>query len=285
MRKSIPIAVAAALAVGGFTFTATQAEDAAVTERPAVRAVAPKLPAGIAARDIEEPSDIREELGDIIDDIVAEDGFEEFVDQLRDEDQERMELNDFADENDEALNGVIKPFLAAWKLKYKEDFDLEANAAKSFGELAMITGEVVNPAMLTEWPVNPAPAKNDQAKPGVEKAPIERDAAAPARQVLEKGQNVAIVTLPAQGRYPELHLSMIEEDLGQWHIDIPDTITGPQLLANLGQAFKDLDVKTLPDNINLARAVVAHRIFMAAYGINPTDAEQAAPANKAPAAE
>lgn len=95
---------------------------------------------------------------------------------------------------------------------------------------------------------------------------------------LERGRNVALVTVPASHGMPGLHLSMIQEPVDDWRIDLPDKLSGQQIHDNLKTALTHVgeNINSLPADVNEAYRHVAHTVLMAMHGV-PIDAAKQTP--------
>jgi hypothetical protein len=171
MRKQLNFLAAAALAIGGVTFTSNAQDVADKADRAgdkvdraadktgdalnrgidktgdaAQRGVDnlnrndrtnvgghAKLPAGIQATKNDDSEDIRDVLGQVAEASLTKDGFDDLVERFVDADRNRIGpwVKD-GSRNWTTLNGRIAQFQADWKAKYGQEFDLKH--AVVFGE-------------------------------------------------------------------------------------------------------------------------------------------------------
>lgn len=97
-------------------------------------------------------------------------------------------------------------------------------------------------------------------------------------QYLERGRNVAVVTVPTSHGMPGVRLSMIQEPVDDWRIDLPNQVTGQQLYENVKTALTHVgeNVQSLPADVNEAYRKVGHCVLLAMHGI-PLDAMKQMP--------
>jgi len=291
VSRTLSITLAAALAAGGLAYVtgqpaqadddATKAGRADATEvqqrnsdnQPSgSEAATASFPAGVKLDD--EPAEARPELYKTLNAIteaaLTEDGFDDFVERLVDQDRNRIGENGFAERKFDDLNAKVEAIRSAWKTRYDEDFEVEGEQA--FAKVAALVGAIDDPkAVAAAWPV---PAVSDGSSPAADAV------AAAAKETagnedpnlnsnVEKGRGVAIATLPASHGVPAVNVSMINEVQG-WRIDVPNTLTGQQLHDSL---LKHLDhVSDMqaqwPADKNEAALMVAHHVLLAAYGVD-----------------
>src|SRR5258705_3244890 len=178
------------------------------------------LPAGIQKATKDDSEDIRESLADLSEAVMSK-SFHRVRNKLVDADRNR--LKDLKD-NDATFAGRIEQIRKDWKAKYGKDFDIEHKIAfgPDFKGFTIVQGEIANPALLSNWPVDNSKAKSGAGaslKAGDTKVDAQvsgggANAAAatadgrrdetnkpgnkPGDRNLEKGRNVAIVTFPAE---------------------------------------------------------------------------------------
>lgn len=153
------------------------------------------LPEGIKWSDKEADLDaVRGVFDGVAGAAIAENGFDDVVERLVDQDRNRFgewigqgENNKFAQ-----LNESAKRFREAYKGKYNKDFDFDD---QSLAGLTAVEGEVEDPALVAQkWPV-PAAA-------GMERSPEDGRVAGgedvtDTQGNIEKGRQVAIAILPS----------------------------------------------------------------------------------------
>ena len=81
----------------------------------------------------------------------------------------------------------------------------------------------------------------------------------------DAGRNIATIQIPASHGMPALSVPMIHELPDQWKIDVPNTLTGEKLKANvLAHLTAAGEMKDQwPADVNDAHAMVAHHVLMA----------------------
>jgi len=283
--------LATALAVGGFTFGASQlsrAEDKAAGQRDSdvttsgasadkrAEAEAVTFPAGIELKKDAGKNDhsgILKPLGTATEAALTKNGFNDVVERLVDQDRNRIGKEGATDkkQNFDDLNAKVDALNQAWKAKYGEKFDL--SRSKAFANVATIAGEIKDPqAVANAWPVPAFSAAAGEAVEAAAKQPGATDANKESN--LEKGRDVAIATIPASHDLPALHISLIQE-LGGWKIDVPNNISGQQLHDNL---LKHVDhilsmQNQWPVDKDSASLMAAHHILMGVVGVDAPPAD------------
>jgi len=263
-----------ALAFGGVTYfagTTSLADDQ--TNAPAkadlnTSAAPANLPDGFTAKKLNEDKDIRGELANATGDAVTKDHFDNLIGNLNDQDRNRMK--DEKNRDVTALNTKIDEFNKAWKDKYGHSFS-DHKDKKAFDDVAIITGEVSNPDVaINNWPVDVLTGRVATTGKEARTASEQENKKAFGGDVnLDKGRNVALVTLPAEQNLPALNLSMLHELPDQWRFDIPNNITAQQIYDNWLSQISDLvDHKDQwPANEQDAYRLVSHRAVMALYNV------------------
>lgn len=279
MRKQLTWLAAASLAVGGVGILNTFAQDVgqrpAGQEQPLVQGRQLQLPPGIQKTDADDADNIRSALGNVVDDALTKDGFDKFVGRFVEADRDR--IGDYYDQNKDkfaSLAGRIAQIQIDWEQKYGQKFDV--NHEVVFGEqyrgFELVQGEIVNPALLTVWPLpNKQPGMNQQ--PGIDRPgqPHEQQPQIAGDRKLEEGSNVAIVSIPESHGLSALTISMVQEGaiMNRWYLDVPNNLTGQRLhdvllnnLTNFGEGRQHW-----PDDVNEAYRLVSHYVLMAAYDV------------------
>jgi hypothetical protein len=290
MNRSSTWFAAAAIAGGAVVFHAVPvraADDDVKVKRTETTADAndagsqrAAFPAGIKARDAEDPNDVHKTFEGLTQAALTKEGFDDVVERLVDQDRNR--IGKFAEGKFEDLDGVADAINKAWKEKYGDDFALEPNEALK--SVALIRGEIEDPkAVAANWPVKavaPQAGERDAVAAGAaEKADRENDrgnADPDVNSNVEKGRDVAIATIPASHGLPAIHVSLIREAKG-WRIDVPNNLTGEQLKDNLAKHLAQVkdSADQWPADKNEAAAMVAHHVLMAAYNVDmPTQQRQ-----------
>ena len=197
---------------------------------------------------------IRDTLASATEAAIADDGFDDFVERLVDADRNR--IGKFDGGNDSALNAAARRVRDTWKEKFGNDLDIE-NEDALYGSFPIVQGVI-----------------NTGLEPGVKSMPANSS----GDYNLDPGRDIAVVTLPAGHGLTETTLVMIDEAFG-WKIDVPNTVGGRDVHANLIQrlnAVADAADKW-PANREAATRYLTHQVMLAAVG---KDEQTATAANK-----
>ena len=281
MKPSPKWLTAAAIAAGAAMFsipTARAADDVRVqrTETKAdadnASAGTAAFPAGVKAREPEDPADIHKTFVGLAGAALTRNGFDDVVERLVDQDRNR--IGNYAEKEFDDLNAAADAINKAWKEKYGDDFKLEPE--KALKSVAVMRGEIEDPkAVAAKWPVQAvAPRAGEQdavAAAAAEKADRENEkgtADAELNSNIEKGRDVAIATVPASHGLPALRVSLVREANG-WRVDVPNNLTGEQLKNNFARHLAHIkdSADRWPADENDAAAMVAHHALMAAYNV------------------
>lgn len=304
-KHSALVTMAGCMSVGLLTLTGiTNGQAGAPSQMPnqaPVVAALPELPAGIAAKELNDQQDERSILASVTNAAVTKGGFDDLIERLTTADRKR--IGDFAKQDFPQLDGRIEKLRADWQTKYGQALKLDEEFFRSF--VMIREGEVVDQEQArTHWPV-----------PATDRSP--RDAALASSpssgDYLIKGRNVAIVHLPTVSVATEmpnrmvpapapgganrpappnaaravnnasgLRVSLLHESIDDWRIDIPDAITGQQiydaLLSNLTRY--DDNLKNWPADIKEASRQLSYEVLSAVYntpregGTSPTASAQ-----------
>src|SRR2546423_1781493 len=208
-------------------------------------------------------------LGQVTNRALTKGGFSDVAERFNDADRKRIDAW-IKDKNNkerlDVLDGRIAQFQKDWKAKYGENFKIRKDDVV-FGNPMFIVaqGEVGKDAQLAGERV-PAPDPSHPITGG------DRN--------LEKGRNIAYVTVAASHSLPELKVPLIHELPDVWKIDVPDSVTGQKLYDNL---LKHLTMANehkdqWPSDINDAYRAISHHVLMAVLDVdeNATGANGAA---------
>ena len=153
------------------------------------------LPEGIKWSDKQADIDpVRGLIDGIAGAAVADNGFDDVVERLVDQDRNR--IGEWIDEGENKkfteLNESAKRFREAYKVKYNKDFDFDEQALVG---LVAIEGEVQDPKLVAQtWPVAPTAGMARAAEDG--RVAGGQDVT-DTQGNIEKGRQVAIAILPA----------------------------------------------------------------------------------------
>jgi hypothetical protein len=262
------------------------------------------LPAGIQKATSDDSEDIRDVLAEVTEDALKKDGFGEMINSFVDADRNR--LGSFANQKDKltTLNGRIAQIQKDFKAKYNKEFDIDHQVAfgSDFKSFQILQGEIVNPQLLTNWPVKASTSgssSSSSSSSSTDGAGVSASAKAsgtdvqvdvkndgkidkpvvgelgkpsnkPSDRNLDKGRNVAILHFPASHGMPALAVSMIHELPDSWKIDVPDNVDGQrlhdQLLNHLTQFGEAKD--QWPADVNEAHRLAAHHVLSAIYDVS-----------------
>lgn len=213
---------------------------------------------------------IRDTLANGTEAALTKGGFDDLVERFVDADRNRIGKGGFSEQEMPEIDGKVAQLQADWKAKYNQDFKIKDQAAVYSDQFAKVeVGEFGSNAKLAA----------DQQKNSQEPTAKSDDNAAgndQKDQNLEKGRNIATVTIAASHDMPELTIPLIQEaPLGKWKINVPDTVDGPKLKANLLKHLSMVaDMKDKwPADVNEAYRAVSHHVLAA---VLDADSEQAA---------
>jgi len=273
MRKRLTLLAAASVAVGGLlllTRPAAFADD----QKRVVAQPESLLPAGVDKAKHDDSKDIRHTLARVTNDALTKDNLQSLVSEFVDADRNRIGKF-FKDNKDPQLAGRIDQFIKDWNAKYNQKFDLPYLVAfENFQGFTIAQGEISNPALLSNWPVdNPKATAGGQSKDAKAEGRLDtnnRPGNRPGDRNLEKGRNVAVVYFPPSHHAPELNVSLIHELPDHWRVDVPDNIDGQMIYNQLLNHFTRMDEHKdqWPSDVNDAYRMVCHHVFMAIYNID-----------------
>jgi len=256
MKKLLHWSAAAALAVSGFTFV------------PSARAADPVEKTKEKAHDVKanwENGRVYTMLGQVTNAALTKGGFNDIVERFNDADRNRIGSWGKDKNNKEKLDvpdGRIAQFQKDWKAKYGHDLKIHKDDVV-FGNpmFTVAQGEIGKDAQLAGEKLPPAQNVN---KDTIGKA-TDNTGNTNADKNLEKGRNVAYVTVAASHGLPELKVPLIHELPDVWKIDVPDNVDGAKLYDNL---LKHLTMANehkdhWPSDENDAYRAVSHHVLMA----------------------
>jgi hypothetical protein len=280
MNKYINWAAAAALSAGGFAFTTHVRADDTLRDKTdravdktrdaAGNAVDKTKDAASNAVDKtkEKAHDVKTNwengraytlLGQVTNAALTKGGFNDVIERFNDADRNR--LGSYVhDKNNkdklDILDGRIAQFQKDWKAKYNENFKIHKDDVV-FGNsmFTVAQGEIGKDAQLAGERV-PAADSNKPATCG------DRN--------LDKGRNIAYVTVAASHGLPELKVPLIHELPDMWKIDVPDSVTGQKLYDNLLKhlTMADEQKDQWPSDVNDAYRMVSHHVLMAILDVD-----------------
>jgi len=210
--------------------------------------------------DLSTAGKIKDTLQDTTEAALTKGGFDDLVERLSDADRNRIGKDRFAEQKFDDLDGRIAQFQKDWKAKYNQDFNIKDKDAVFNDQFAQIeVGEMGTNAKLAA----------DQQKNASEPTAEHKDNANgndTGDKNLDKGRNIATVTIPASHDMPELKVPLIHEGaLGKWKINVPDSVDGPKLKDNLLKHLTMADEMKdkWPADVNDAYRAVSHHVLEA----------------------
>lgn len=198
-------------------------------------------------------------LGQVTNDSLTKGGLNDVAKHFNDADRTRIN-NWIKDKNNkeklDVLDGRIAQFQKDWKAKYNEDFKIRKDDVV-FGNsmFTVAQGEIGKDAQLAGEKLPPADPNH----------PITG-----GDRNLEKGRNVAYVTVAASHNLPELKVPLIHELPDMWKIDVPDSVDGKKLYDNMLNHLTMVNEHKdhWPADVNDAYRMVTHHILMGVLDVN-----------------
>jgi len=280
MKKIVHWTAAAALSLGGFAFATTASAEDTVgnkvdravdkTKNATENAVDNTKAAAHDTKTRWEDVRIHTMLGQVTNAALTKGGFDDMIERFNDADRNR--LGSWAkDKNNkeklDVLDGRIAQFQGDWKAKYGHDFKIHKDDVV-FGNPAIFTyaqGEIGKDAQLAGEKLPPA---QNVTPDNLGKKDVQGNTAADRN--LEKGRNVAYVTVAQSHGMPELKVPLIHELPDMWKIDVPDSVTGQMLYDNLLKHLtmaNEMKDKWSADENDAYRAV-SHHVLMAIMNVD-----------------
>jgi len=281
MNKLIHWTTATALSLSGFAFLTTpaRAEDSVGDKvgrgvdktKNAVENAADKTKDSAHGAKVQwEDGRIHTMLGQVTNAALTNGGFNDVVERFNDADRNRLGAWAKDKNNKEkldVLNGRINQFQGDWKAKYGHEFKIKQdNLVFGYGPIfTYAQGEIGKDAQLAGEKLPPA---QNVTIDNLGKKDAQGNTAADRN--LEKGRNVAYVTVAASHGMPELKVPLIHEMPDMWKIDVPDSVTAPMLFENLLKHLtKANELKdTWPADENDAYRAISHHVLMAVMNVD-----------------
>jgi hypothetical protein len=280
MNKLISWAAVAALSAGGFAFTTNVRADDTIGNKTD-RAIDKTKDATADAVDKtkEKAHDVKTNwengraytlLGQVTNAALTKGGFNDLIERFNDADRNR--LGSYAhDKNNkdklDILDGRIAQFQKDWKAKYNENFKIHKDDVV-FGNsmFTVAQGEIGKDAQLAGERI---PAPQNVTKDNLNQ-PKDATGNTAADRNLEKGRNIAYVTVASSHGLPELKVPLIHELPDMWKIDVPDNVTGQKLYDNLLKhlTLADEHKDQWPSDVNDAYRMVSHHVLMAVLDVD-----------------
>jgi len=258
MKRFVHWAAASALSLGGFAFVANVTADDTVGNK-VDRAVDKTKDTAKDVKTNWENGRIYTMLSQVTNAALTKGGFDDMVERFNDADRNRINpwIKDKNNKDKlDILDGRIAQFQKDWKAKYNENFKIHKDDVV-FGNAMFIVaqGEIGKDAQLAGEKLPPAEPKD--SKPAADRN-------------LDKGRNVAYVTVAASHGLPELKVPLIHELPDVWKIDVPDSVDGKKLYDNvLTHLTTANDMKDKwPSDVNDAYRMVSHHVLMGILDVN-----------------
>jgi len=280
MRKLFNWAAAAAVAVSGFAFVTSVRAAEPLGEKIGNAAEKTKDAAGnVAEKTKEKAHDIKINwdngriytmLSQVTNASLTKGGFDDLVERFNDSDRNRIGPW-IKDKNNkeklDVLDGRIDQFQKDWKAKYGSAFKIHKDDVV-FGNAMFIVaqGEIGKDAQLAGEKLPPA---ENVTKDNLNK-PKDATGNTAADKNLEKGRNVAYVTVANSHALPELKVPLIREVPDMWKIDVPDSVDGKKLYDNVLKHLTMVNEQKdkWPGDENDAYRLVAHHVLMAVLDVD-----------------
>lgn len=272
MKKLAHWALAAAVSAGGFAFVSTARADDTTAGQKVDKAIDKTEQTAHNAKAGWDHGRINTMLAQVTNASLTKGGFNDVVERFNDADRNRIG-SFWKDKNNkekiEVLDGRIAQFQKDWKAKYGQDFHIMKDDVV-FGGTPTFTvarGEIGTDAQLAGKQL---PAGEKVTSSDVKDAAKDHSGNTKLDQNLEKGRNVAVVTVAESHGLPELKVPLIHELPDLWKIDVPDNVTGQKLYDNLLKQLTMADEQKdkWPADVNEGYRAVAHHVLMAVLDVD-----------------
>jgi hypothetical protein len=303
MNKRFAIVAAAAMAVGGASFSWAQDKDLSDKTKDAATGVRDKTAETVGIGSADQASQHQSPHAEAIHDVMAQvaeaaltkDGLDDIAERLVDADRNRLGQGDDALKSDDTLNGTIDQLGKDWKAKYTNEFDIKDEDKVYNTSFAMIT-EGETGARTASDKISGDATKTDSTasgsarvggvsgdatvntdtgtakvnvdnNTGVDKPAVNTDGQTAAdTNRNDPGRNMATVRIAASHGLPALDVPMIHE-AGGWKLDIPDSVDNAKFKANISAALSDISSKKdqWPADADEAYRHVTHRVLAALF--------------------
>jgi len=264
MTKLIHWVAAAAVSMGGFAFVSNIRADDTIGGK-VDRTVDKTKEKTHDVKTNWENGRIYTMLSQVTNAALTKGGFDDMVERFNDADRNRIGPW-IRDKNNkeklDVLDGRIAQFQKDWKAKYGNDFKIHKDDVVFGNAMFTVTqGEIGKDAQLAGEKLPPAQNVN---KDTIGK-PADATGNTNADRNLEKGRNVAYVTVAASHGLPELKVPLIHELPDVWKIDVPDNVDGAKLYDNLLKHLTMVNEHKdgWPSDENDAYRAVSHHVLMA----------------------
>jgi hypothetical protein len=275
MQNRYAILAAAALAVGGFSFSVNAQDDVNRTDagrdantiqrdREAGQAGDRGVMAPNGTAQAPDAEDIRDVLAQLTEASLTKGGFDDLVERFVDADRNR--IGNYAEQEMADLDGLVEQFQKDWQAKYNQEFDIK-NEELVFNNVNILQGEIGGEARVAgdvnvnrdggtvEGDVN-VDNRTGIDLPGDKAADTNRN---------DPGRNIATVNVTGVDGGKDLKLDLIHEMPDSWRLDLPDTVDGPKLRQNLMAHLKAAHEARdqWPADVNEGYRFVSYHVFKA----------------------
>jgi len=271
MKKLSHFVLAAAVSVSGFALaTTTRADDNTTVGQKVDNALDRTKEAAKDAKGNWDHGRINTMLAQVTNASLTKGGFNDLVERFNDADRNRLGSY-FNDKNNkekiDVLDGRIAQFQKDWKAKYGQDFKIrQDDVVFAQPTFQVARGEIGTDAQLAGKQIPPG----EKVTAGDVNQPRDATGNTKLDKNLEKGRNVAYVTVASSHGLPELKVPLIHELPDMWKVDVPDSVTGQKLydnlLTHLTMANEQKD--QWPSDVNEAYRTVAHHVLMAVLDVS-----------------
>jgi hypothetical protein len=196
---------------------------------------------------------VRHELSEVAEDALTKGDLKTLTNRFVKADADRIEKSADFKKDDPQLDAKIDQINNEWKSKFGHEFkvsdtkDVFADATVKFGEMgrdAQLSSDI---------------QKNSEAA-----NPADKNKSFGGKEKIEKGRDVASVSLPAMGDAPALTVPMIHELPAMWKINVPDSMDATKLRENLSKHLDMVaDSSKWPSDEKQAMAMVTRHVLMA----------------------
>jgi len=196
---------------------------------------------------------VRHELAEVAEDALTKGDLKKLANRFVDADRDRIVKSADFKKDDANLDAKIDQINSAWKTKYGHEFKV-GKTSDVFADATVKFGEMGRDAQLS----------SDIQKNSETANPADQNKTFGGKEKLEKGRDVATVSLPALGDTPAMTVPLIHELPASWKINVPDSMDAAKLRDNLSKQLDSIaDSSKWSSDEKEAQAVVTRHILMA----------------------
>jgi hypothetical protein len=196
---------------------------------------------------------VRHELAMVAEDALTKGDLKKLSNRFVDADRDRIEKSSDFQKDDPQLDAKIDQINSQWKSKFGHEFKV-SSTADVFADATVKFGEIGKDAQLS----------SDIQKNSEAANPSDKNKTFGGKEKIEKGRDVASVSLPAMGDAPGLTVPLIHELPASWKINVPDSMDASRLRANLSKHLDIVaDSSKWPSDEKQAMALVTRHVLMA----------------------